>query len=64
MAAAAIGSSLGATSIPLAIGQMFSVVGPRAVILLPGFVLLLGGVVLAVLKCGRCNAGVNERDID
>jgi FHS family Na+ dependent glucose MFS transporter 1 len=52
-----VGSSLGATSIPLAIGQMFSVIGPRSVILLPAFALLLGGVVLAVVKCGRnCNS--------
>ena len=47
-----VGSSLGATSIPLAIGQMLSRIGPRSVILLPAFALLLGGVVLAVLKCG------------
>jgi MFS transporter, FHS family, Na+ dependent glucose transporter 1 len=52
-----VGSSLGATSIPLAIGQMFSGIGPRSVILLPAFALLLGGVVLVVLKCGNCNLG-------
>jgi fucose permease len=47
-----VGSSLGATSIPLAIGQTLSGIGPRSVILLPAFALLLGGVVLAVLKFG------------
>ena len=52
-----VGSSLGATSIPLAIGQMLSGLGPRSVILLPALALLLGGVVLAVLKCSEreCN---------
>jgi MFS family permease len=45
-----VGSSLGATSIPLVIGKLFTVIGPRSVFLLPAFALLLGGVVLAVLK--------------
>lgn len=47
-----VGSSLGATSIPLAIGQTLGGLGPRSVILLPALALLLGGVVLAVLKFG------------
>lgn len=48
-----VGSSLGATSIPLAIGQTLNSIGPRSVILLPALALLLGGVVLAVLKFQR-----------
>lgn len=44
-----VGSSLGATSIPLAIGKTLTSVGPRSVILLPALALLLAGVVLAVL---------------
>jgi len=43
-----VGSSLGATSIPLAIGQTLSGIGPRSVILIPALALLLGGIVLAV----------------
>ncbi len=44
-----VGSSLGATSIPLAIGKTLTLVGPRSVILLPALALLLAGVVLAGL---------------
>jgi FHS family Na+ dependent glucose MFS transporter 1 len=47
-----VGASLGATSIPLAIGQMLTLIGPRAVILLPAVALLLATAVF-LIPCVR-----------
>lgn len=59
-----VGSSLGATSIPLAIGQLLNLIGPRAVILIPALTLLIAGAVFTVIKSKLriLNRGFYERN--
>jgi FHS family Na+ dependent glucose MFS transporter 1 len=59
-----VGSSLGATSIPLAIGQLLNLIGPRAVIMIPALTLLLAGAVFTVIKSKLriFNHGFSERN--
>ena len=43
-----VGASLGATTLPLLIGQLFTDVGPIATVFIPLFALLLGAVLFAI----------------
>jgi FHS family Na+ dependent glucose MFS transporter 1 len=45
-----VGSSMGATSIPLLIGQLLTVIGPRSTILVPALALLTAGALFAALQ--------------